>query len=181
MAQPFLGELKLMAFNFAPRGWALCNGQLLPINQNQALFSILGTTYGGNGTTNFQLPDLRGRAALGFSGSHPLGQVFGEENHTLTLAETPTHTHTAQASSAIAIAGIPGITPDTTKVTAQGLVSISGGGTAPASLYGTGTPDRTMSADTISAVGGSQPHPNQQPYLVLEWCIALQGIFPSRN
>jgi microcystin-dependent protein len=181
MGTPYLSELRLMAFNFAPRTWAQCNGQLLPINQNQALFSLLGTTYGGNGQTTFALPDLRGRSVIHFGNGFTQGQVGGEAAHTLIVSEMPTHNHVAQASSAIALPNAAGITPTNTKAVAQGLVALPGNQTTPALLYGTGTPTGTMSADTISTAGGSQPHENRQPYTVLNWCIALQGIFPSQN
>lgn len=181
MAEPFLSELRLMSFNFPPKGWAFCNGQLLPINQNQALFSLMGTTYGGNGQTNFALPDLRGRCAIHLGNGFTQGQAGGTENHTLTMSEMPGHNHIASGNNTNGIAGVAGITPDITKSVAQGLVSQSGGVTAPAELYGTGATDRAMSADTIGNTGGSQPHNNRQPYLGLNWCIALQGIFPSPN
>ena len=181
MGTPYISELRLMSFNFAPRGWAQCNGQLLPINQNQALFSLLGTTYGGNGTTNFALPNLQGRSVIHTGNGFTQGQTSGEEAHTLTVGEIPTHNHIAQANNTVALANVAGITPSNTKSIAQGLVAQSGGQTTPANIYGTGAPDRVMSTDTISATGGSQGHENRQPFSVLQWCIALQGIFPSRN
>jgi microcystin-dependent protein len=171
--EPFLGEIDLVAFNFSPKGWAACNGQLLPINQNQALFALLGTTYGGNGQTTFALPDLRGRHAIGFGqgsglASYSQGQVGGEESVTLTVGQLPAHTHTAQASSA------PGTSPGP-------------GGNYWASqnqvfLYSNAPSGTTaMAASAIGATGGGQPHDNMPPYLVLNYIIALQGIFPSRN
>lgn len=181
MSEAFLSELRLMPFGFAPKGWALCNGQLLPINQNQALFSLLGTTYGGDGQTTFGLPDLRGRAAMHAGANFVLGQRSGEEVHTLTASEMPQHTHVMWGNNSNGIAGIAGITPDATKRVAQGLVSLPAGQTAPAQIYGTGTPTGTMSADTISNAGGGQAHENRQPYLTLNWCIALQGQYPSQN
>jgi microcystin-dependent protein len=177
---PFMAEIEMFSFNFAPKGWAMANGQFLPINQNQALFSILGTTYGGDGQVNFALPDLRGRVPMYTGNGHSLGEKAGQEFHTLTLAEMPAHNHFVSGNNTNGIAGLPGITPDATKSVAQGLVSIQGGGTAAAQIYGTGAPDRTMPAGT-SNYGGSQPHENRQPYLVINFCIALQGIFPSRN
>ena len=181
MSNPYISELRLISFNFAPRGWALCNGQLLPINQNQALFSLLGTTYGGNGQTTFALPNLQGRSAIHFGNGFNQGQAGGEEAHTLIVSEMPTHNHAAQASNSVALANAAGITPTNTKSIAQGLVSQAGGQTTPAQIYGTGAPSGTMSIDTISNTGGSQGHENRQPFTVLAWCIALQGIFPSRS
>ena len=169
MSEPFLSELKCVSFNFAPKGWALSNGNLLPINQNQALFSLLGTTYGGDGRVNFGLPNLQGRTAISMGNSHTLGELGGEYAHTLTIAELPTHPHMLQGVHA----GQNSFTPtgnllaDTT-----GALSIYGpfGGTAGA-----------MVPATVSVTGGSQPHPNQSPFLVMTWIIALQGIFPSHN
>ena len=182
MAEPFLSEIRIFSFNFPPKGWALANGQLLPINQNQPLFSLLGTAYGGNGQTTFGLPDMRGRVGQHVGPGFSLGQTGGEVAHTLTIAEMPRHQHLGQASAQNGIAGVPGITPDNTKLLAQGLVSISGGGTLPAQMYGTGTPGQVpMQPGTIGNAGGSQPHMNMHPYLALNYCIALQGIFPSQN
>jgi microcystin-dependent protein len=162
MSEPFLGELKLMSFNFAPKAWAQCNGQLLPINQNQALFSLLGTMYGGNGQTNFALPDMRGRVPI-HRGHLTQGQRIGEESHTLNSDEMATHNHSVSASSQNGNQADPKI-----------LAAASNAYTGPSNL----TP---IAPGTVSNVGGSQPHENRQPYLVLNWCIALQGIFPSRN
>jgi microcystin-dependent protein len=164
MAEPFLGEVRLMSFNFAPKGWALCNGQFLPINQNQALFSILGTTYGGNGQTTFALPDLRGRAPLYQGQGITLGQKAGEEAHTLTISEMPTHNHIMSASTTNGDQNIPSILA------------------AANNVYGPlGNPTTTLAPASISNTGGSQAHQNMQPYAVISFCIALQGIFPSRN
>jgi microcystin-dependent protein len=168
VSAPFLAEIRINSFNFAPQGYALCNGQLLPINQNQALFSLLGTTYGGNGQTTFALPDMRGRTPLHFNTNHPQGQAAGEEFHTLTLAETPAHTHVLNASANAATAGAP----SATRVLAQAVG---------AQLYGAAAGLVAMNPASVSNVGGSQPHENRQPYLALSFCIALQGIFPSRN
>ena len=165
MSEPYLSEIKIFSFNLAPNGWARCNGQLLPINQNQALFSLLGTTYGGNGQTNFALPDLRGRVPMHF-GSHPMGERAGQESHTLTLNEMPAHTHQAVASS-----------NGPTVKTVAGNFWASNTGFSP---YGT-TVDTALSPAALGNVGGSQPHNNMSPYLVLNMCIALQGVFPSRN
>jgi microcystin-dependent protein len=164
MADPFLSEIRIMSFVFAPKGWAVCDGQLLPINQNQALFSLLGTTYGGNGQTNFALPDLRGRVPIHF-GSHTLGERAGEQAHTLTVAEVPTHTHGMQGSAANA----------TTPIAAGNLLASAN------NLYAAATDLTTLHPGSIANVGGSQAHLNMQPFLTLSFCIALQGIFPSPN
>ena len=170
MAEPFIAEIKLFSFPFAPRGYAMCNGQLLPINQNQALFSLLGTTYGGNGQTNFSLPDARDRVLLGFSPQIPQGTVGGEGPHTLTNSEIPAHIHAALASSAIASLDNPA------NAFSAGL-SVTG--TKGELIYSVSGPD--SSALVLANSGGSQPHDNHQPSTVLNYCIALQGIFPSRN
>jgi microcystin-dependent protein len=168
---PYLGEIEIFSFNFAPRGWAQCNGQLLPINQNQALFSVLGTTYGGDGITTFALPDLRGRLVIhyGYVDGYSLGEKAGEESHTLTSAEMPTAVH-AFATNSPGTLSIPG--PDTILAGAQALDRRDVKIYAPAD-YSPGM--------FSSMIGGSQPHDNMQPYLVLNYCIALQGIFPSQN
>jgi microcystin-dependent protein len=169
MATPFLAEIKIVSFGFAPKGWALCNGQQLPINQNQALFSILGTTYGGNGQTTFGLPDLRGRAPihLGPKGvGTTLGEAGGEEVHTIITGEMPTHNHFVNASNT-----------QGDKNVVQGNILAQEVG-KPYSAPGNLT---TLNAASVSNIGGSQPHNNMQPYLVLNFCIALQGLFPSRN
>jgi microcystin-dependent protein len=165
MATPFLGELKIISWNFAPKGWALCNGQLLPINQNQALFSILGTTYGGNGTTTFALPDLRGRVPIHVGQGFTQGQAAGQEFHTLTQSEMPMHTHIANANSGNATTPIP-------------TGNLLGAGN---NMYAQPTNLVTLDPSSVTNVGGSQPHENRQPFLVLNYCIALTGIFPSRN
>jgi microcystin-dependent protein len=166
MAEPFLSEIRLMSFVFAPRGWALCNGQLLPINQNQALFSLLGTTYGGDGRVNFALPDLRGRTPIHVGSGHTLGERGGEQAHTLSIAEIPTHTHAAAASS-LATGG-------NANPTGRFLGSGNNVYHSPASLT-------SMTPGTVANTGGSQAHLNMQPFLTLSFCIALQGIFPSQN
>jgi microcystin-dependent protein len=167
MADPFLGEIRIFSANYVPsQGWAQCNGQLLPINQNQALFSLLGTMYGGNGQTTFALPDLRGRVPMHIGQGLTQGQAGGEQAHTLTLNEMPTHTHQAIAST-----GGPTVTPPTNNFWATGT------GFTP---YAT-SPNTAMSPASLTNTGGSQPHNNMSPYLVLTFGIALIGIFPSQN
>jgi microcystin-dependent protein len=165
MASPYLSEIRIFSFGFAPKGWAFCNGQLLPINQNQALFSLLGTTYGGNGTTNFALPNLQGNMPIHEGNGFTLGQTGGEQNHTLTAAEMPQHTHQAIASSNAANQG-------------AATNNYWANGSQPA--YASSA-NGQMAAAAVSSAGGSQPHLNMPPYLVLNFCIALQGIFPSQN
>lgn len=170
MAEPFLSEIRIMSFVFAPKGWALCNGQLLPINQNQGLFSLLGTTFGGDGRVNFALPDLRGRAPIHVGSGHTLGERGGEQAHTLSISEIPTHTHTLNATSAIS-PDTDGNVPATNRMMAKSAASF---------LYATGASNLgAAAANAIANVGGSQAHLNMQPFLVLSFCIALQGIFPS--
>lgn len=164
MAEPFLSEIRIMSFVFAPKGWALCNGQLLPINQNQGLFSLLGTTFGGDGRVNFGLPDLRGRIPIHVGSGHTLGERGGEQAHSLSIAEVPTHTHVFNANSAIGTATTP-----------NGAVLAK----APASAYAPASNLVAMNAGASLNVGGSQAHLNMQPFLTLSFCIALQGIFPS--
>ncbi len=166
MSQPFLAEIKIISWNFAPKGWAFCNGQFLPINQNQALFSLLGTTFGGNGQTTFALPDFRGRIPIHVSSGLLLGQKAGEEFHTVTQQEMPQHLHMTQVQPAAANS------PDPTNSFLADISTKAYG--APANL----TP---LAPTTVGNIGGSQPHENRQPYLVLNFIIALQGIFPSRN
>jgi len=161
-----MGEIRIMSFNFAPKGWAQANGQLLPINQNQALFSLLGTTYGGDGRVNFALPDLRGRVPAYTGDGLTLGEKGGQEAHTITIQELPAHSHTLQAGK---------IGPDSAVLNGNLLAMASGG------LYGPAASLTSILPSTISNIGGSQPHENRQPYLVLNFAIALQGIFPSQN
>jgi microcystin-dependent protein len=158
----------MFSFGFPPKGWALCNGQLLPINQNQALFALLGTTYGGDGRVNFALPNLQGRNPMHVGNGHTLGERGGEQAHTLSMSELPTHVHVASASNAAPTAAAP----NNTRVLSQ-----SGG----ANLYAAATNLTPMAPNTLASVGGSQAHLNMQPYLVLNFCIALQGIFPSQT
>jgi microcystin-dependent protein len=168
MAEPFLSEIRLFSFVFAPQGWAQCNGQFLPINQNQALFSLLGTTYGGNGQTTFALPDLRGRTPIHFGNGHTLGERAGETAHTLTMNEMPAHIHLAAATPSAASTAV-----------AAGNLLASTAATDP--LYADPVDLAALAPNSITSVGGSQPHENRQPYLTLNFCIALQGIYPSRN
>jgi microcystin-dependent protein len=163
MAEPFLSEIRIMSFNFAPKGWALCNGQLLPINQNQALFSLLGTTFGGDGRVNFALPDNRGRVPIHVGSGHTLGERGGEQAHTLSIAEIPTHTHVVNANSSNA----------TTPIAIANLLAAAN------NLYAPATNLTSLSPTMVTNVGGSQAHLNMQPFLTLNFCIALQGIFPS--
>jgi microcystin-dependent protein len=167
MAEPFLSEIRIFSFGFAPKGWALCNGQLLPINQNQALFSLLGTTFGGDGRVNFALPNLQGQVPIHVGDGHLLGEKGGEQNHTLSTNELTTHTHNAMATSTNGAVIIP-------------TGNLLAGGTP--QLYH--APDQNLTPlnpGTLPAVGGSQPHLNMQPFLTLNFSIALQGIFPSPN
>ena len=175
MAEPFLSEIRIMSFVFAPKGWALSNGQLLPINQNQALFSLLGTTFGGDGRVNFALPNLQNRVPIHVGGSHTLGERGGEQAHTLSISELPTHTHVLNASSANATTFVPN-----GNVLARGVTAV---GANPINYYdNTAQPNLVaMNAGSISPAGGSQAHLNLQPFLTLNFCIALQGIFPSPN
>lgn len=172
MANPYLGEIRLFPYNFAPQGWAFCNGQIIPITQNTALFSLIGTFYGGNGSTNFALPDLRGRVAIS-SGQGPglssyvVGEATGFETVTLTAGQLASHAHAVEASAAKATAKSPaGAVPGHTK--ADDYVAAPDGTTV-------------MNAGMIAPAGGNQPHSNIQPLLVMNYCIAMQGIFPSRN
>ncbi len=181
MSTPFLGEIKIVSFNFAPKGWALCNGQLLPINQNQALFSILGTTYGGDGRVNFALPNFRGRAPIHVGNGFTEGQAGGQEAHTITQSEMPAHNHFLMASTAVVTATAANTTPAATKVLAPAVAAKQGGGTQNVNIFGNGAANTTLNPGTMGNTGGSQAHENRQPYLVLNFCIALQGIFPSQN
>ncbi len=181
MADPFMGELRIMSFNFAPKNWAMCNGQQLAISQNQALFSLLGTVYGGNGVTTFALPDLRTRTPLHVGQGLVQGEIIGEYSHTLNQSEMPQHIHFLNANaSAAASTSVPLATSSTFLGNAQGKAS---SGTAPLFYpYSTTLSGLTaLDPHTLGVQGGSQPHENRQPFLVLNVCISLQGIFPSRN
>lgn len=171
MAEPFLSEIRIMSFEFAPKGWALCNGQLLPINQNQALFSLLGTTFGGDGRVNFALPDLRTRAPIHVGSGHTLGEGGGEQTHTLSIAELPEHVHVLNGSSAVGNS----VNPRTQ--TGGNLLAQDPGNAYTVNTASLGA----LSPTSVATVGGSQAHLNMQPFLTLTFCIALQGIFPSRN
>jgi len=167
MAEPFLSEIRIMSFVFAPKGWALCDGQLLPINQNQPLFALLGTTFGGNGQTTFALPDLRSRAPIHVGSGHTLWEKGGEQAHTLSIAELPTHTHVLNGTSTNGNSQIP-----------------AGNLLAPTPSQAYHAADNALQAFNpaeVGNIGGSQAHLNMQPFLVLSFCIALQGIFPSAN
>ncbi len=169
MSDPYIGEIKLISFTYPPKGWAFCNGQLLPINQNQALFSILGTMYGGDGRVNFALPNMQGRMPVhqgSNQGGYIVGQAAGEAAHTLTVNEMPAHVHPAVAQST---ASNPGASP-------AGAIWA----TAPSAAFAA-APNASMNPAAVANAGGNQPHPNQPPYLVLNFAIALVGIFPSRN
>jgi microcystin-dependent protein len=173
MSEPFLAEVRIFGFNFAPRGWASCDGQILPINQNQSLFALLGTIYGGDGRTTFALPDLRGRTPLHVGTSatpgainHSQGQKSGEDRHFLSASEMPDHNHSVAANSAPATFDEP-----------QGNLPARAGFDA----YGGATALGAFGAETVSDAGGGSGHDNMQPYLTLNFCIALQGLFPSRN
>ncbi|MNM89845.1 Phage Tail Collar Domain protein [compost metagenome] len=167
MSEPFLGEIRLFPFGYAPRGWAACNGQILNINTNQALYSLLGTTYGGNGTTTFALPDFRGRTSINASPNYPLGQSAGEAAHQLTINEMPAHTHQVNASSTAANA----VSPQNNAWASSSNIytQVASGSTA------------SLNSGAISTTGNSNAHSNMQPYLTLNFCIAISGIYPSRN
>jgi microcystin-dependent protein len=169
MAEPFLSEIRIMSFNFAPKGWAMCNGQLMPINQNQALFSLLGTTFGGNGQVTFGLPDLRSNVPIHVGQGFTLGQKGGEQAHTVTTSEMPTHVHVANATSAVATTNSPASSVLLAQSTSSPLYNTTAGNLV------------AMAPNALSSVGGSQAHLNMQPFLTLTFCIALQGIFPSQT
>jgi microcystin-dependent protein len=169
MADPFLAEIRIMSFAFPPKGWALCNGQLLPINQNQALFSLLGTTYGGNGQTTFALPDLRGRAPLHVGGGFVLGESAGQESVTLLASQLPTHAHAVRADAGVATASLP----------AEALLAKKP--RFGANIYAAPQNLVELRSDAVASAGGGQPHENMQPFLTLNFVIALSGIYPSQN
>jgi microcystin-dependent protein len=166
MAEPFLSEIRLMSFNFPPKGWAFCNGQLLPINQNQALFSLLGTTYGGDGRVTFGLPDLQGRVPMHMGRGHTLGERGGQQGHTLTITELPTHTHVLYGTNTDGDQAIP----------IGNMLARSA-----TQLYAPPSNMQAMGATSVALQGGAQMHLNMQPFLTINFCIALQGIFPSQT
>ena len=166
MTEPFLSEIRMMSFQFAPKSWAHCNGQLMPINQNQALFSLIGTQFGGDGQTNFALPDFRGRVPIHQGNGHTVGEPGGEQTHTLTIPELPSHAHELEASSA----GADSHTPDSSSAPGSGVA-----------LYGPFQSPTPLESSAIGESGGGQPHQNMQPFLTLNFCIAMQGLFPSPN
>ena len=169
MSTPFLAEIRLTSFAFAPKGWAMCNGQLLSIAQNTALFSLMGTTYGGDGRTTFALPDFKGRAPMHVSGAHPLGQKAGSDTHTLITAEIPAHSHALRASAKVAASSSPN----------GGVLATPARGATPA--YAAAGSLVALNPAAVTASGGGQPHENRPPYLAMNFIIALQGIFPSRS
>ena len=169
MASPYLGEIRVTSFGFAPKGWALCNGQLLSIQQNQALFAIVGTTYGGNGVTTFGLPNLQGRVPMHWNASYPIGAAGGEEVHALTTTELPAHNHEFVASTAVANSANP-----------SGALLAVPPTTAPP-VYAPKSHVVALNPQAVGATGAGQPHENRQPYLGLNFIIALQGIFPSQG
>jgi microcystin-dependent protein len=171
MSEPFLSEIKVVSFNFPPKGWAECNGQFLPINQNQALFALLGTTYGGNGQTTFALPNLRGQVPIHMGNGHTLGEAAGSPSVTVNIQQLATHLHAFNVSATQSPAN-GGNIPDTTKTLAPSTAS---------NIYGAPQNLVPMDPTAVTNVGGSQPHNNMMPYLVLNFIIALQGIFPSQN
>lgn len=180
MSDPYIGELRIFSFRFAPPGWALCNGQLLPINQYQALFSILGTTYGGDGIRDFALPELRGRVPISSGNGYVIGQKAGEEGHVLTTAEIAAHAHTMRAKAARADVTPTGRQPSGTVVPAEGVTGTSQN-PIPVNIYSSSaSPDLAFDPGAIANTGGS-PHENRQPFLTLNVCIALTGVFPSRS
>jgi microcystin-dependent protein len=174
MSEPFLAEIKLVSFNFPPQSWAFCNGQFLPINQNQALFALLGTTYGGNGQTTFALPNLRGRVPIHMGAGHTLGEAAGSTSVTINIQQLPQHIHGLQANSANATTNVP----DSNTVLAKGAASNGN----PINYYSTTISNLVaMLPQSVTSVGGNQPHNNMMPYLTLNFIIALTGIFPSQN
>jgi microcystin-dependent protein len=168
----YVGEIRLLSFNFAPKGWAFCNGALLAINQNQALFSLLGTYYGGNGIQNFALPDLRSRAPIHMSSANPIGQIGGAEQVALIATQIPGHIHMVQAVNSLG----------KSQKSINNLLAQSASATGTGAGYAAGTSNLTaLNPASIQPAGSGQPHSNIQPYLAMNYCIALTGIFPSRN
>lgn len=177
MSTPFLAQIEIFSFNFAPKGWAQCNGQLLPINQNQALFSLLGTTYGGDGRVNFALPDLRSRVPISMGAGYTLGERAGSEAVTITISSMASHSHALMGDANTGTTD----TPASNTVLGVGNGVANPGGNFNVDVYSSAAPNNAMWAGTITNTGGSQAHTNLMPYLCLNMCIALQGIFPSQN
>ena len=180
MGTPFLGEIKIISWNFAPKSWAFANGQFLPINQNQALFSLFGTSYGGNGQTTFALPNLQGNVPLHMGNGFLIGQAGGQSAHTLTMSEMPAHFHFLNADAATAALSNSN-TPAAGNSIGQTIGVPSQGSNFPVQIYSTSNPNGQMAPQTVTNVGGGQAHENRQPYLCLNMIVALQGVFPSRN
>jgi microcystin-dependent protein len=180
MGTPILGEIKIISWNYSPKAWAFANGQQLPINQNQALFSLYGTTYGGNGQTTFAIPDLRSCVPLHMGAGFDIGQKAGQAAHTLTMSEMPAHTHFLMADAATAALSNSN-TPVAGNSIGQTIGVPSQGSNFPVQIYSTSNPNSQMAPQTVTNVGGNQPHENRQPYLCLNMIVALQGVFPSRN
>ena len=177
MSTPFMGQIEIFSFNYAPKGWTECNGQLLPINQNQALFSLLGTMYGGNGQTTFALPDLRSRIPVSMGPQNVIGTQAGQEAHTVTISEMPAHNHMVGVDSTAGAAN----SPKNTEVLGVSSGTSNTGQQLSINTYSKSNPGTSLDPRTIGNTGGSQAHANLQPYLTLNFCIALQGIFPSQN
>ncbi|SEC28608.1 Microcystin-dependent protein [Rhizobiales bacterium GAS188] len=183
MSAPFLAEIRIFPFNFPPKGWAFCNGQLLSISQNTALFALLGTTYGGDGKSNFALPNLESSVPIHVGGAQPgpglsvydLGEASGSPNITLLQTEMPSHNHSVAAGASSATTASPA-----SAVYMQGNYNDGSGNTGSVNLYTTNVPDSQLNTNALTLTGGSLPHNNMMPYLTLNFCIALQGIFPAR-
>lgn len=179
MSTPFIGEIRLWAITYAPKGWSLCSGQTLQVNQNQALFTLLNNTFGGDGQTTFGLPNLQGRAPMGANATTPLGAAGGEASHTLLTTEYPPHNHGLLAKAATP-GGPTTAVPNPTRAVAEAVAIEVGGATLPANNFGTGPASVPFAGDAVGNNAGGQGHENRQPFLALNYCIALQGIYPSR-
>jgi microcystin-dependent protein len=175
MSSPYIAEIRLMSFNYAPRGWALCNGQTMSISQNSALFALIGTTFGGDGRATFMLPNLQGRVPLHYGDGFNLGENAGAATHALAINEMPSHNHSMKVTAADGTL----VAPTPSSFLAQGKSTANGTPAVP--IYSTANPDTTFAPGAITNAGGGQAHENRQPYLVLNFCIALNGIYPSRN
>lgn len=183
MSDPYLSEIRMLAFGYPPKNWAQCNGQLMSIQQNQALFSLLGTSFGGNGTTTFQLPNLQGRIPIHMSPTYTMGTMGGETAHALTRPEMPQHDHAMKVKQVAADTGQggPGVHPGPGKCLAQGLAVQGNEAPLPVNLYGSGMPYLEFAPAALGPAGGGQAHENRQPFLAVNFCIALAGSFPSRS